>query len=465
MKFILKALLAAVIIMVIALVAAPYFVRQEQVKNFVEKRVVLPDGRKLKLIGEITFGIFPKTYVQVPEANIVYKDGSKKVFNNFYFGFNPADLLGKGVGFETAFFFGDNQYQGDIYIAEYENFYKAGRSPIRFSIDKPLNIKVKADFSHSNNKYSLSNFEITHKQTKATGNLTIDGTGEAQKIILDTVIESADIENIRRLIEFGKVENNNFNLLSGKGIVNLDITAQGNNAEQLKSSLNGKGDVEVSDAAIYGLDLNEIIGAPQEVRLTDDEDKKIDITEAEGKFTITNGLINISEMSASNPIANITGQGVVDIIAGAVKVAFDVNADIASARVMIPLLASGPFDDIKFSPRIGDAVINNLGTIVEQTNKINLKNIKIELDGGVDKAIDQLRDIGKGMGIDLDKLTKGKTKELGTPQEPAAPAEPATTATPAAPAQPQQPAAPAEPAQPSSMAVPASMKNNSQPAQ
>ncbi len=459
MKIIFKTLLITILILVVALLAAPVFVRQEQVKNFVENRIALPDGRKLKLVGNIDFGFFPKAYVNVPEANILYKDGAKKTFKDFHFGFNPADLMGKGVGFETAFFFGDNQYEGHIYIKEYENFYKNGTSPIKLDIEKPLKIKANGDFSHTDNKYALSNFKITHKQTTAKGNLVINGTGNAQSISLQTVIQSEDIENIRRIIEFGKVNNDEFNLLSGQGTVTLGITAKGNNAEQLKSSLNGEGTVKIQEAAIYGLDLNEIIGAPQEVKLTDNEDKKIDIKDADSKFNIVNGAIRVEELNATNQFANITGQGIVDITKSALKLSVDVDADVASARVKIPLIIYGTFDDIKFAPRFGDAMINNLETIIDQTKKIKLENIKIDFNkGDVGGAVQQLRDIGKGLGVDLDKLTNGATKDLGAPATETAPAN-----VPASPAAPAQPAAPAAPA--SLQQVPASMQNNSQPQQ
>ncbi len=441
-KYILLYTFIAILIIAVALVAAPFFVRQEQVKNFIENHVALPDNQKLKLDGIIKFGIFPNMYAKVPTLSIIENDGNAKIFEHFHFGFNTTDLIKTGISFNTSFLFAGNEYEGRLTINDYQGLLDSGQSEILLKLEEPLPVKVKGFLIRNGDVYSLKDFKVTHKQTIATGNLKIgpDDTGLMQ-IDLNTEINSENIEDIRRLIEFGK-NNDDFNLLSGSGKVKLSLTTKGSTEMEFKQNLNGEGDVSVHDAAIYGIDLNELIGAPQETQLTDNPDRKIDISEADTIFKITNGIVKIEELNASNQFANISGSGTVDIPQSLVKVGIDIDADIASAKVKIPLVVYGSFSKIKFAPRAGDMLLDNVENIVDGTSKIRFKDIKINLEkANIGKSVEKLRSIGKSFGIDLDKLTKGATKDVAPAPAPLpAPATPAPT----------QPAAPLE--------MPASMK-------
>jgi hypothetical protein len=410
-----------------------------------KKRIELPEGAKLELEGKIDFGIFPHSFVSVPKAYILSVDGSKRTFENFYFGFNPLDLLKQGISFETAFLYGGVNYDGAIYIKDYESFYNHGVSSVTLRLESPIPVKVKGNLSHNNRVYSLTDFKISHKQSVARGNLQVAmQPNSGQKITVDAVVESENIDNIRRIIDFDKYDDD-FNLLSGSGKYTFNLTTEGATSEELIAHLNGSGSVEIKDAAIYGLDLNEIIGAPDETQIIEDSDRKIDIKEASEKFEIKDGIATVTELTASNQFANINGMGMVDIVNELLQFNIDIDADVASARVNIPLTIAGTFDKVKFSPRVGDMVINNLAGLenLKDSSKVLIKNVKIKLDkANIGEAVDQLRNIGKGLGLDLDKITKGVTEGIGAPATPtAAPAQPAAPAAPAAPGEPAAPAA------------------------
>ncbi len=436
MRIFLRTLLIFFIILIVALLAAPTFVRQDQIRSFIEKRVELPDNAKLELEGDIDFSIFPRASVGVPKASIVNADGSRKVLEDFSFNFSTLDLFDQSIDFTTAFKMGNKRYSGSLHLKDQKGFLNNGTSPIVINMEEPMRLRVKGVVAIDGNDYTLNDFTITHKQTTAKGNAKVSVMGnDGQSIALDTVITSKNIEDIRRLIEFGN-NKSDFNLLSGSGEVELKLTTIGKDATALKANLNGAGKVKVEDAAIYGIDLNELIGAPEEIRLMENEDKKIDVKEANATFNITSGSVNISEFFASNQFANITGHGIADLNTSTLRANLDIDADVASARVKIPLAAVGPFDNIRFTPRVGDALIGNIQSITNAAGNIQLKDLRIKLDGNdIDGAVKQIRDLGRGFGLDLDKVTGGATKGMG-----AEPATPAVPAQPAAPAEPQTPA-------------------------
>jgi uncharacterized protein involved in outer membrane biogenesis len=331
--------------------------------------------------------------------------------------------MGNSIGFDTAFKYLGNEYKGNFYIEDYNGFLEKGQSPIVIKLEKPLPMKIKGDLIHQDDLYSLRQFEITHKQTKATGNLKIQKLEDGNtQIDLNTEIDSEDIENLRRIAQFGKNEDD-FNLLSGNGKMKLDVTTKGRSPADYKANLNGQGDITVTNAAVYGVDLNEMIGSPQETELTHNSDRKIDIKEADSTFKIENGIVKIEELTANNQFANITGTGQVDIPQSELRIGLDVDADIASAQVKIPLLVYGSFNKVKFAPRTGDAIMGNIENITD-VSKIKLKNVKINLDkNNLKESVKQLKEIGKSLGINLGKALK----EPKEPAAPAAPAEPATT--------------------------------------
>lgn len=454
MKLLIKILFITFLIVAIALVAAPFFVRQEQVKNFIQERVKLADNAKLVIEGDIDFGVFPYANVKIPVAKIVKTDGSEQVFEKVSVGFDTLDLVAKSIDFDFTLKNKKIYYSGNLQIIDYNNFVKNGGSSIHLKMEKPVRVNVVGDLSTSATQNKFENFVITHKQTEAKGNLVANKSVESGlDISLETEINSENIEDLRKLTLIGTDANKSFDQLSGEGTANLKINTKGVTTEDFKKNLTGEGSINIDTASIYGIDINELIGAPQETKLEKTSNKKIDISDVDVRFNIENGVAKVKEFSANNQLAYLSGQGVVDIVQKAIKFSVDIDAEVASARVKIPLLVSGEFDNIKFAPRVGDALISNVDKIIGE-NKIQLKNIKINLDkNNLSKSVEGLKNIGKSFGIDLDKVTGGSLNKIA----------PATDAT-----KPNAATAPEtkeiENVKPINVPVPASLQINSMPA-
>jgi hypothetical protein len=457
MKLLIKILLITFLIIATALVAAPFFVRQEHVKNFIQERVKLADNAKLVIEGDIDFGVFPYANVKIPVAKIVKTDGTEQIFfEKVSLGFDTLDIIAKSIDFDFTVKHKNVSYVGNLKFVDYNNFVKKGASPIILKLEKPANIHIKGNLSSSGEQHKFENFVITHKQTEAKGNLIATKSAEkGMEIKFDTEIKSDNIEDLRKLTLIGTDANKSFDQLSGEGTANLSLTTSGVTTEEFKKNLNGEGAINIDTASIYGIDINELIGAPQETKLEKTSNKKIDISDVDIRFNIENGVANVKEFSANNQLAYLSGQGVVDIIQKALKFSVDIDAEVASARVKIPLLVSGQFDNIKFAPRVGDALINNVDKIIGE-NKIQFKNIKINLDkNNLGKSVEGLKNIGKSFGFDLDKATGGVLNKIAPTTAPTSNTAPVSIES--------KVVAPIEKEAPTN-SIPASMQINTQPA-
>ncbi len=86
--------------------------------------------------------------------------------------------------------------------------------------------------------------------------------------------------------------------------------APATNAEEIKSSLHGQGSLAVSDGAIDGVDLTEMIGqigAGEIPELRQGPGAKTAFTDLGGSFTIKNGIAETSNLQVTSPLLKVAG--------------------------------------------------------------------------------------------------------------------------------------------------------------
>ncbi len=402
----LVALLITVIVMVVAVAAAPIFVRQEQVKSFIEKHVTLPDGDKLQLDGDVKFGFLPKIYFKAPKAHVIKSNGNEAVYDNVYIGFLAHDLVGRSIKFEIAFNKDDLQVDGTIYLANRNALINLGTTDVEVKTEKPVPAKITGSLTRNKDSYELNKFTITHKSTTATGDLKIKNeASNSFAVELNTNIKTTDIDDIRRLVDFAKY-NDQFSTFSGNAELNLEATSKGAKFDDLKNNVNGDGNIALEKAAIHGLSLTGLFHN-SENNIKQNPNEKIDIDKGAAKFTIENSVLKISEFNAVNSFASVKGDGNVDLP----KQYLDLNLDIAAATIglsaMMPVTVIGSFDNVKFLPRPDQLVEKGVKSTIDGT-KVQLKNIKLQI---TPDNINQLKDLGRSLGINMGKNKKSQQEQ------------------------------------------------------
>jgi AsmA protein len=168
-----------------------------------------------------------------------------------------------------------------------------------------------------------------------------------------------------------------------EGITNaqLNLSMAGDNADTIKQTLNGDGQLQFSDGAIVGIDLAGMIRNVQAafgLAAKPSERPKTDFAELAAPFTITNGIFNTPQTSLKSPLIRVVAAGNANLVAetldfrvepkvvGTIKGQGD-TAD--RTGLMVPVIVSGTFAKPQFRPDLAGVAKKQLEGVLEGTEK------------------------------------------------------------------------------------------------
>jgi AsmA protein len=149
-----------------------------------------------------------------------------------------------------------------------------------------------------------------------------------------------------------------------EGILNADISMQmvGDQPEQIRRTLNGRGELSFTDGAIVGIDLAGMVRNVQTafgLAEKTTEKPRTDFSELAVPFTMSNGMFQLNNAWLNSPLLRVSAGGQADLVNEKldirVKPAFVATlkgqGDIKErTAIMVPVLVGGTFDDPKFRP-------------------------------------------------------------------------------------------------------------------
>ena len=239
----------------------------------------------------------------------------------------------------------------------------------------------------------------------ATGKLVFDASKEVPAFNGDFLLDGVQIKSL--LSDAAQVS-----LLEGRTKLALQLSGAGDNSEEVKSSLAGQGSIAVSDGAIEGINLTEMIGqigAGEIPELRQGPDAKTAFTDLGGSFTIKDGIAETSNLTATSPLVKVTAAGTVNLIES--RMNFLANPEIVAgpegqrgandlAGLSVPVRIEGPLDRPTITPEVkqlfadpekAGKTVNQIGKAIEKKFKGKpvgeaigriLGDIKIEQRGG-----------------------------------------------------------------------------------
>ncbi|MBW2488604.1 MAG: AsmA family protein [Deltaproteobacteria bacterium] len=168
-----------------------------------------------------------------------------------------------------------------------------------------------------------------------------------------------------------------------EGITNaqLNLSMAGDNADTIKQTLNGDGQLQFNDGAIVGIDLAGMIRNVQAafgLAAKPSERPKTDFAELAAPFTITNGIFNTPQTSLKSPLIRVVAAGNANLVAetldfrvepkvvGTIKGQGD-TAD--RTGLMVPVIVSGTFAKPQFRPDLAGVAKKQLEGVLEGTEK------------------------------------------------------------------------------------------------
>ncbi len=181
-----------------------------------------------------------------------------------------------------------------------------------------------------------------------------------------------------------------FSLLEGQTKLALQINGAGGNADQIKSSLQGQGSVAVSNGAIEGFDLTQMIdslGAGEFPELRQGPGNKTKFDELGGSFTINNGIVETDNLTAKSPRLKIDAAGTVNIPQSTIDMLAEPEIVAGAegqkgadelAGLSVPVRIEGPLDRPTVKPQIKELLADpeKAGKAVNKIGKALQKKFK-----------------------------------------------------------------------------------------
>lgn len=176
---------------------------------------------------------------------------------------------------------------------------------------------------------------------KAT--VTLDGSGAEPALTVNANMSGIQMEKFL-------VDAIDLDRLTGKGSLEVSLTGKGKSERALIGSLNGKGNFNVADGEIKGLDLVKMLNmaATNVANLASlgGGGNTTPFSHLTGTWTMTNGLMKNNDLVLDNPNLKAEGAGTVDLPTR--NVDYKVTPKVAGLSV--PVLIKGPWDNLSYLP-------------------------------------------------------------------------------------------------------------------
>jgi len=181
-----------------------------------------------------------------------------------------------------------------------------------------------------------------------------------------------------------------FSMLEGRTKLALQIAGSGTNADEIRSSLQGQGSLAVSDGAIDGINLTQMIsqlGEGQIPELLQGPGNKTAFSDLGGAFTIKNGIAETSNLQIPSPLLKVAAAGSVDPTQSTINML--ATPEIAAgpegkgganalAGLSVPVRIEGPLERPTIKPEIKGMFANpeKAGKTINQIGEALQKKFK-----------------------------------------------------------------------------------------
>jgi AsmA protein len=216
---------------------------------------------------------------------------------------------------------------------------------------------------------------------KAT--VTLDGSGAEPAITLTANMSGIQMEKML-------VDSIDLDRLTGRGSLEVSLTGKGKSERALISSLNGKGNFNVADGEIKGLDLIKMLNmaATNVANLASlgGGGNTTPFSHLTGTWTMSNGIMHNNDLVMESPGLKAAGAGTVDLPTRTVD--YKVTPQVVGLSV--PVLIKGPWDNLSYLPDLAGIVQGVAGGVVGGAANV--------VKGGVGGVGDVVKGVVPGLG-------------------------------------------------------------------
>jgi AsmA protein len=233
---------------------------------------------------------------------------------------------------------------------------KIGRLVVKKAKLQDILLQVKA----RNGIISLDPMKLNLYQGNAAGNASLNVSRDIPRTTLNLQAGKIQVGPLLRDV-LGK------DILEGQTHLQLQLAMAGDEPEQIKKTLNGKGQLHFEDGAIIGIDLAAMVrnvASAFGLAKSSQQRPKTDFAELTVPFTIKNGVVNTPQSVLRSPFVRVTATGSADLVKETLDFRVQPKAvasikgqgdDQQRSGIMVPVLVSGTFSAPRFRPDLSAA--------------------------------------------------------------------------------------------------------------
>jgi AsmA protein len=216
---------------------------------------------------------------------------------------------------------------------------------------------------------------------KAT--IILDGSGAEPALNLTANMSGVDVDKVL-------VDAIDLDRLTGKGSLEVSLTGKGKSQRQLIGSLAGKGNFNIANGELKGLDLIKMLNMAA-TKVTDlaslgGGGNTTPFSHLTGTWTMTNGMMHNNDLVMESPGLKAAGAGTVDLPTK--NVDYKVTPQVVGLSV--PVLIKGPWDNLSYVPDLAGIVQGLPGAVVGGAANV--------VKGGVGGVGDVVKGVVPGLG-------------------------------------------------------------------
>ncbi len=190
-----------------------------------------------------------------------------------------------------------------------------------------------------------------------------------------------------------------FKWLSGKANIDFAVSSKGHSKKQIMAALEGKGNIELVDGALEGIDLTKMIKDLKKGRVNDLKHRPSERTPFEkfdGAFSINNGVVKNSDANLKSANLVAKGNGQVDLTRDWVdyRIEHKIITNEQKDSLVVPVRIKGDISDPKLDVDLNETISKNQKTIIKGINqaakafkKLKKKNKKIDFESLIQEAL------------------------------------------------------------------------------
>lgn len=184
-------------------------------------------------------------------------------------------------------------------------------------------------------------------------------------------------------------------IIEGKTTASINLSMSGDNMDLIKKSLDGKGNIQLKDGAIVGIDLQGMVNNLKTAfgkAQADEKKERTDFSEFNIPFDINKGVINTQKTSLVSKVLKVQAKGNADLSKDSLDFMIEPTYSSGKSDYTVPVLVTGPLMQPKFSPDLSGIAEKTIEKKIEKGIEKLLKD-----KTGEDEKADETKDAVKGL--------------------------------------------------------------------